>query len=105
MSEAQILFGVLRQSARPDFVDAIERLVRDAPDRKLGRINALPFAANEGLDEDQTIAGFLHASRLGLFELSWDCALSRLWRSARCQYLAQDRSERCLHLRTLRGGL
>jgi class 3 adenylate cyclase len=72
MSEAHSLFAVLRQSARPDVVDAIERLVRDAPDRKLGRLNALAFAASEGLDEEQTIKGFLHASRLGLFEMSWN---------------------------------
>jgi class 3 adenylate cyclase len=72
MTDAQTLFGVLRQSARPDFVDALERLVREGPDRKLGRINALAFAAEQGLDEEQTIAGFLHAARLGLFELSWN---------------------------------
>jgi class 3 adenylate cyclase len=72
MSEAQSLFAVLRQSAKPDIVDAIERLVRDAPDRKLGRVNALAFAASEGLDEEQAIKGFLHASRLGLFEMSWN---------------------------------
>jgi hypothetical protein len=72
MSESQSLFGVLRQSAKADVADAIERLVRDAPDRSLNRINALAFAATEGLDEEQTVAGFLHAARLGLFELSWN---------------------------------
>ena len=64
---------MLRQSAQPNvIVDAIERLVREAPDRKLSRINALAFAAGEGLDEEQTINAFLHASRLGLFEMSWN---------------------------------
>ena len=72
MSEAQPLFAALRQSAKPDIVDALERLVHDAPDRKLGRVNALAFAASEGLDEEQVINGFLHASRLGLFEMSWN---------------------------------
>jgi class 3 adenylate cyclase len=72
MSEAQALFAVLRQSAQPEIVDALERLVDEAPDRRLARVNALAFAAREGLDEEQTIAGFLHASRLGLFELSWN---------------------------------
>ncbi|MBL0373029.1 adenylate/guanylate cyclase domain-containing protein [Rhizobium sp. KVB221] len=72
MTEVQALFDVLRQSAQPDVADAMERLVRDAPDRKLNRVNALAFAASEGLDEEQTIAGFLHASRLGLFDLSWN---------------------------------
>src|ERR1700681_3356738 len=72
MAEAQSLFGVLRQSVQPDFVDALERLVHEAPDRKLCRVNALAFAAENSLDEEQAINGFLHASRLGLFDMSWN---------------------------------
>ncbi|MBB3149295.1 class 3 adenylate cyclase [Phyllobacterium trifolii] len=72
MSEAKPLFAMLRQSARPRVVDALERLVREAPDRKLSRINALAFAASEQLDVEQTISAFLQASRLGLFEMSWN---------------------------------
>ena len=72
MTEAQPLFAMLRQSAQPNVVDALERLVREAPDRKLSRINALAFAASEQLDEEQTISAFLQASRLGLFEMSWN---------------------------------
>ncbi len=72
MSEAKPLFAMLRQSAQPCVVDALERLVREAPDRKLSRINALAFAASEQLDEEQTISAFLQASRLGLFEMSWN---------------------------------
>jgi len=62
----------LRQAADPEVVSAIEELVRDAPDRRLSRINALDFAVKTGLDEDRVIAAFLHAARLGLFELSWN---------------------------------
>src|SRR5471030_1500286 len=72
MSEAETLIAVLRQSADAKSVAAIERLVRDAPDRELCRVNALAFAAREGLDEERTIAAFLHAARIGLFELSWN---------------------------------
>ncbi len=72
MTEAQTLFATLRQSADPDVVSAIEALVRDAPDNRLNRINALAFAAKTGLNEDRVIAAFLHAARLGLFELSWN---------------------------------
>lgn len=72
MSEARALFGILRQSVSAAIVDAIEGLVENAPDRKLNRINVLAFAAEFGLDEEQAIAGFLHASRLGLFEFSWN---------------------------------
>ena len=72
MSEAQVLFGILRHSARSDIVDAIERLVVEAPDRKLNRVNVLAFAADQGFDEEQTINAFLHGSHLGLFEMSWN---------------------------------
>ena len=72
MSEAQNLFPLLRQSADPETVIAIEELVRDAPDRALCRLNVLDFAAKQGLDEERAIAAFLHAARLGLFELSWN---------------------------------
>jgi class 3 adenylate cyclase len=72
MSEAQALFAVLQQSADAACVSALERLVRDAPDRKLSRVNVLDFARCEGLDEERTIAAFLHAAQIGLFDLSWN---------------------------------
>ncbi len=72
MTEAQNLFTALLQSADPDVVSAIEALVRDAPDRSLNRINVLAFAEQRDLDEERVIAAFLHAARLGLFELSWN---------------------------------
>jgi class 3 adenylate cyclase len=71
VSEIEALFGVLRRSASADSVAAIERAVRDAPDRELCRVNVLDFAARYGLDEERAVAAFLHAARLGLFELSW----------------------------------
>jgi class 3 adenylate cyclase len=72
MSEAKSLFAALRQSADPAVVEAIEALVADAPDRALCRINVLDFAAKAELDEERTIAAFLHAARQGIFELSWN---------------------------------
>src|ERR1700681_297469 len=72
MSEAQALFSVLRQSADADCVAAIESLIADAPDHQLSRINVLDFARRHGLDEEKTITSFLHAARIGLFELSWN---------------------------------
>lgn len=72
MSEAEARFSVLRQSADANTVGAIERLVREAPDRALSRVNVLDFAAANGLDEERSIAAFLHAARLGLFDLSWN---------------------------------
>jgi class 3 adenylate cyclase len=66
------LFGALRQSQNADAVSTFERLVRDAPDRALNKINALDLAANEGLDEETVIAALLNAVRLGIFEMSWN---------------------------------
>jgi class 3 adenylate cyclase len=72
MSETEALFSVLRQSADADCAAAIEHLVAEASDRELCRVNVLSFATKHGLDEERTIAAFLHASRLGIFELSWN---------------------------------
>jgi class 3 adenylate cyclase len=66
------LFSALRQSAKPKPVSAIEKLIHDAPDRELCRINALAFAARHGLDEDDVLAAFLHGARLGVFDMSWN---------------------------------
>src|SRR5215203_6287851 len=72
MNEHEKFLAILRQSADADIVDAIERLIQDAPDHELNRLNALAFAAKHGFDEDGVIGAFLHASRLGLFEMSWN---------------------------------
>ncbi len=72
MSEAKNLFAVLRQSTGASAASAVEELVRDAPDRELSRVNVLDFATRRGLDEERAIATFLHAARLGIFELSWN---------------------------------
>ena len=72
MSDTKPLFDALRNSADQDVAAAIETAIRDSTDRKLWRINVLNFAAEHSLDEERAISGFLHASRLGLFELSWN---------------------------------
>lgn len=72
MTNARSLLDVLRQSVTGDIVEEIDNLIASAPDRKLNRVNALAFAAERGLDEEQVISAFLHASRLGLFEFSWN---------------------------------
>src|ERR1700740_1004282 len=72
MRQAGNLFPLLGQSARPDAAGAIEELVRDAPDHALSRVNVVDFATKAGLDQERTVAAFLHAARLGIFELSWN---------------------------------
>jgi class 3 adenylate cyclase len=70
--ETEALFAALRESAKPKPVSAIERLIAKAPDRALCRINALAFAAEHNLDEEEVITAFLHAAQLGIFDLSWN---------------------------------
>ncbi|HLI14268.1 MAG TPA: adenylate/guanylate cyclase domain-containing protein [Alphaproteobacteria bacterium] len=70
--ENAALFATLQQSAERDVVTAIEALVRDGDDRALNRINLCDFAQAHGFDEDKVIAAFVHAARLGLFEMSWN---------------------------------
>lgn len=72
MGDHSSLFEVLRRSVSPAFADALEDAVEHAEDRHLNNINALAFAAKRGLPEEAAIDGFLHASRLGLFDLSWN---------------------------------
>src|SRR5438552_16892971 len=71
-SETENLFNALRKSAKPKPVSAIEKLIEDAPDRDLCRINAFAFAARHKLNEEDVIAAFLHGARLGIFDMSWN---------------------------------
>jgi class 3 adenylate cyclase len=72
MSETEALFGVLRQSADADAAAAIEGAVLRGPDDALSRINTIDFAKAHGLNEERVIGAFLHAARLGIFEMYWN---------------------------------
>src|ERR1700687_1542988 len=72
MSETQAQFSVLKQTADPAVADAIRELIENGQDHELNRINLLDFSKRTGLDEERVISGFLHPSRLGLFDLTWD---------------------------------
>ncbi len=72
MTETEARFAVLRQSADPVIAETIRALVHDAPDRALNRVNVFDFVKRHGFDVEPVIAAFLHASRLGLFDLSWN---------------------------------
>jgi class 3 adenylate cyclase len=72
VSDTKPLFDSLRNSADPQVVAAIEALIGEGTDRQLCRVNVVSFAARNGLDEERAIGGFLHAARLGLFDLTWN---------------------------------
>src|SRR5213079_232167 len=59
--ETERLFTVLRQSAKPELVSAIEKLINDPA-----------FATEHKLDEEDVIAAFLHGARLCIFDMSWN---------------------------------
>ncbi len=71
-AEKKAAYRALRESAKPDIASAIEELIDQALDSDLSRLNALAFAARHNLNEEDVIAGFLHASQLGLFDLAWN---------------------------------
>jgi class 3 adenylate cyclase len=72
MSDIQAQFSVLKQTADPAVADAIAELIDKGEDHELNRINVLDFSRRRGFDEERVISGFLHASRLGLFDLTWN---------------------------------
>src|SRR5262249_34474440 len=72
MREAHPLFSLLCRSAHADGAAALERVVREAPDRRLSRINVLDCARREGLNEQRAITTFLHATQIGLLDMSWN---------------------------------
>jgi class 3 adenylate cyclase len=72
MSDIGAQISVLKQTADPAVADAIARLIETGEDPELNRINVLDFAKRTSLDEEKVISGFLHAARLGLFDLSWN---------------------------------
>ena len=72
MADTDALFGLLRQTADPAVVDALKTSVENDQDRLLNRINPVTYANAHGLDEEETIGGFVHAARLGLFDMSWN---------------------------------
>ena len=55
----------------PRLVARLEGAIRSADDYDLFRINPLKFAADKGVAEEECIDLFLHAGKLGLFEMNW----------------------------------
>jgi class 3 adenylate cyclase len=72
MNENAAHISLLRQSVTPAVADSIVRLIETGRDHELNRVNVLAFATANWLREEEALDGFLHASKLGLFELSWN---------------------------------
>jgi len=72
MADTEALFGLLPQTAHPAVVDALKASVENDQDRLLNRINPITYARAHRLNEEETIGAFVHAARLGLFDMSWN---------------------------------
>ena len=62
----------LRRSADPTLVAAIEEVIESGKDSDLCRIDPIQFAIARGLSQEATLDAFIRASRLGIFEMSWN---------------------------------
>lgn len=56
----------------PRVISKLETLIRSRDDVSLYRVNPLAFARDQVIGEAESIDLFLHATRSGLFEMSWD---------------------------------
>lgn len=60
------------RSWSPRVISKFETLIRSGDDLSLYRINPLAFSRDRSVAEAESIDLFLHATRSGLFEMSWD---------------------------------
>jgi class 3 adenylate cyclase len=55
----------------PHILSGLERFIRTADDYDLFRVNPIQYATANGLSEAQGIELFVHAAKVGLFEMQW----------------------------------
>lgn len=60
------------RSWSPRVISKFETLIRTGDDLSLFRVNPLAFARDRSMSEAESVDLFLHATRSGLFEMSWD---------------------------------
>jgi hypothetical protein len=56
----------------PRVIAKIESLIRTQDDFSLFRINPIQFAAEKNVTEQEAIDLFLHATKIGLFQMNWN---------------------------------
>jgi class 3 adenylate cyclase len=55
----------------PHILSGLERFIRTASDYDLFRVNPIQYATATGLSEAEGIELFVHAAKVGLFEMQW----------------------------------
>ena len=58
-------------SLEPRIISELESFVRTADDYDLFRVNPIHYANSSGLSESDAIELFIHAAKVGLFEMDW----------------------------------
>jgi class 3 adenylate cyclase len=76
MADIDTLWTLLSQSADSAVATSLKSIVETGDDIAVNRINSLVFAAKHGHDEESVISTLVHASRLGIFDLSWNVLCS-----------------------------
>src|SRR5436190_20174957 len=56
----------------PRVVSKLEHLIRDGDDWALFRINPFYLASERGIPEDEAVDLLLHATKVGLFQMTWN---------------------------------
>ncbi len=61
----------LARSWSPRVISKLETFIRTATDFDLLRVNPIQYAAERNMTESETLDLFLHAAKIGLFEMDW----------------------------------
>lgn len=64
--------SIVEQGVEKSAADRLLELVQTGDPMDLARIRVLPLARQWGLQEEEVLSAFLHATRAGLLALSWD---------------------------------
>ena len=64
--------GLSALGVKPAVAAALERWTTEGSDEDVVHIDALQFAKRHGLDETDVIDGFVHAAKVGLYEMTWN---------------------------------
>jgi class 3 adenylate cyclase len=59
------------RSWQPQVLSSLEAFIRIADDYDLFRVNPIHYAGNAGIAEAEAIDLFIHAAKVGLFEMDW----------------------------------
>jgi hypothetical protein len=69
--DAQLSLLDQARSWSPRVMSKFETFIRAAPDYDLFRVNPLQYATERSMIEAEGLDLFLHASKIGLFEMDW----------------------------------